>query len=106
MTEVRKNQPSVNIVYVRLFTTLSNSTRLSAMRFWEGSSNSIWSYSLSATQKMIDVTDSNEWIHLDRSERCPPRSTRLMRISPIWKLVSTMPVVLERECSTSSCDGT
>jgi hypothetical protein len=80
----------------REFTTLSNSTRLSCIRFCTThtvsdyapapnararaprtcvfSSYSIWSYSDSAAQKMIDVTFSKQWIHFLRSERCPPTS--------------------------------
>ena len=71
----------------RLFTTESNNTKLSIIRFCcvrrqrpdmeysmgsptcELSSSSTWSYSLRATQKMIDVTFSKQWIHFLRSLR-------------------------------------
>lgn len=75
------------------------------MRFCRLSSSSTWSYSLSATQKMIDVTASKQWIHLRRSERCPPTSTRWIESSPMRKWVSMMPTVLDRACSTSCSLG-
>lgn len=40
-------------------------------------SNKIWSYSESATRKMIEVTFSKQWIHFRRSDRWPPTSTIL-----------------------------
>ena len=36
-----------------------------------------WSYSDMATQKMIAVTSSKQWIHFFRSERWPPTSNNL-----------------------------
>ena len=36
-----------------------------------------WSYSLIATQKMIAVTSSKQWIHFFRSDRWPPTSNNL-----------------------------
>lgn len=81
----------------RLFTTESKSTRLSIMRFYtrvsgrnsksvrnltcELSSNKTWSYSLKATQKMIDVTFSKQCIHFLRSLLWPPTSNMLFQIS-------------------------
>jgi TRAP-type uncharacterized transport system substrate-binding protein len=44
---------------------------------WLLSSSSAWSYSLSATQKMMDVTFSKQWIHFFRSLRWPPTSNML-----------------------------
>ena len=46
---------------------------------WLLSSSSTWSYSLSATQKMMDVTFSKQWIHFLRSLRWPPTSNMLSR---------------------------
>ena len=40
-------------------------------------SNRIWSYSLKATKKIIEVTFSKQWIHFLLSDRCPPTSTIL-----------------------------
>lgn len=40
-------------------------------------SNKIWSYSESATKKIIDVTFSKQWIHFLLSDLCPPTSTIL-----------------------------
>lgn len=42
-------------------------------------SNKIWSYSLKATKKIIDVTFSKQWIHFLRSDRWPPTSTILQK---------------------------
>lgn len=50
---------------------------------WPDSSSKTWSYSLSATQKMIDVTASKQWIHFFRSDRCPPTSNMLSRVEEI-----------------------
>ena len=75
------------------------------MRFCPLSSSSTWSYSDSATQKMMLVTASKQWIHFLRSERCPPTSKRWMESWPMLKRVSEMPVVLERARSTSSSLG-
>lgn len=44
---------------------------------WFLSSNSTWSYSLSDTMKIMDVTLAKQWIHFRRSDRCPPTSTIL-----------------------------
>lgn len=44
---------------------------------WPDASRSSWSYSLNATQKMMDVTDSKQWIHFLRSDLCPPTSNIL-----------------------------
>lgn len=41
------------------------------------SSASTISYSLKATQKMIAVTPSKQWIHFFLSDRCPPTSNIL-----------------------------
>ena len=38
-----------------------------------------WSYSDMATQKMIAVTSSKQWIHFFLSDRCPPTSNNLQR---------------------------
>lgn len=62
--------------------TLSNNTSDSFMRFCPVSSRSTWSYSERATQKMIEVTASKQWIHFLRSERCPPTSNMLWAQSP------------------------
>jgi hypothetical protein len=48
----------------------------------ELSSNSTWSYSLNATQKMMDVTFSKQCIHFLRSLRWPPTSNMLFAVSP------------------------
>jgi hypothetical protein len=45
---------------------------------WLDSSSRTWSYSLSATQKMIEVTFSKQWIHFFRSLRWPPTSNMLV----------------------------
>jgi len=42
--------------------TLSNRTSDSFIRFWPFSSSRTWSYSDKATQKMMDVTASKQWI--------------------------------------------
>ena len=73
MMLVRMNQ--------RELTTESNRTRLSIMRFWLLSSSRGWSYSLRATQKMMDVTFSKQWIHFLRSLRWPPTSNMLRYVS-------------------------
>ena len=44
------------------------------------SSKSTWSYSLRATQKMIDATESKQWIHFLLSDRCPPTSNMLKSV--------------------------
>lgn len=44
-------------------------------------SKRIWSYSLSATKKIIDVTFSKQWIHFRLSDLWPPTSTILW-----WKI--------------------
>jgi len=36
---------------------------------WDFSSSKTWSYSLNAVQKIIDVTDSKQWIHFFLSDR-------------------------------------
>ena len=80
----------------RELTTESNKRRLSIMRFcnsqrpassgtgeldgrhtWLPSSSKTWSYSLKATQKMIEVTFSKQCIHFFRSLLCPPTSNML-----------------------------
>lgn len=67
----------------RELTTESKSTRDSIMRFWLLSSSRTWSYSLRATQKMIEVTFSKQWIHFLRSLLCPPTSNMLNRSSVV-----------------------
>ena len=85
-------------------------------------SSSPWSYSLSAVQKMIEVTLSKQWIHFLRSERCPPTSNMCIdswpaRREPLkdWLLghgapmlnrVSEMPVLFCRARSASATVGT
>lgn len=81
-------------------TTESNRTKLSIIRFynfvsfpcgsgivekgfsltWLLSSNNVWSYSLNATQKMMEVTFSKQWIHFFRSLRWPPTSNMLQEL--------------------------
>lgn len=70
MIDVRKNH--------RLLTTDSNNTKDSSIRFCPASSKRTWSYSLSATQKMMLVTASKQWIHFFLSDRCPPTSNILI----------------------------
>ena len=41
------------------------------------SSCNTWSYSLIATQKIIAVTSSKQWIHFFLSDLCPPTSNNL-----------------------------
>ena len=41
-----------------------------------------WSYSDIATQKIMAVTSSKQWIHFFRSDRCPPTSNSLWKV---WK---------------------
>lgn len=41
-----------------------------------------WSYSLSATRNMMEVTFSKQWIHFLLSERWPPTSTILQAQHP------------------------
>lgn len=53
------------------------------MLTWPDASRSTWSYSLNATQKMMDVTDSKQWIHFFRSERWPPTSNILVIIKEV-----------------------
>lgn len=55
------------------FTSLSDSTRT-------------WSYSLSATRNMMEVTFSKQWIHFRLSDRCPPTSTILMKRRGVMRL--------------------
>lgn len=98
MIDVRRNQ--------RELTTLSKRTRLSAIRFCPLSSRSTWSYSLKATQKMMLVTASKQWIHFLRSLRCPPTSKRWIDSWPMLNRVSLIPVVFDRARSTSSSFGT
>src|SRR5688572_2042995 len=43
------------------------------------SSWSTWSYSDMATQKMMAVTSSKQWIHFFRSDLWPPTSNSLLR---------------------------
>ena len=43
------------------------------------SSCKTWSYSDMATQKMMAVTSSKQWIHFLRSDRWPPTSKSLKR---------------------------
>ena len=38
-----------------------------------------WSYSLIATQNIMAVTSSKQWIHFFRSDLCPPTSNNLQR---------------------------
>ena len=45
------------------------------------SSKRTWSYSLRATQKIMDVTFSKQWIHFLRSLRWPPTSNMLQIVS-------------------------
>ena len=52
----------------RELTTLSKRTSDSFIRFCPFSSSSTWSYSESATQKMIDVTASKQWILQDGTD--------------------------------------
>lgn len=51
------------------------------------SSCKTWSYSDIATQNMIAVTSSKQWIHFFRSDRWPPTSNNLMDIGKCvkWK---------------------
>ena len=51
-----------------------------------------WSYSLSATRNIIDVTFSKQWIHFLLSDLWPPTSTILENKQWSW------------ECSALSCD--
>ena len=60
--------------------TLSNKTSDSAIRFCVASSSKTWSYSDKATQKMMEVTASKQWIHFLRSERWPPTSNMLQAL--------------------------
>ena len=53
-----------------------------ARRTVVSSSCSTWSYSLMATQKMMAVTSSKQWIHFLRSDRCPPTSNNLPEPEP------------------------
>lgn len=92
-------------LYSLLLTTLSKSTKLSAIRFCPLSSNKTWSYSLKATQKMILVTASKQWIHFFLSDLCPPTSKRWIDNCPMLNLVSEIPVVLERALRTSFSFG-
>ena len=98
MIDVRMNQ--------RELTTESKSTKDSIMRFWFDSSSSTWSYSERATQKMIDVTFSKQWIHFFRSERWPPTSNMLYiaksisdfvqikRLAALWSRLLTPTVLI------------
>lgn len=52
------------------------------------SSCSTWSYPLRATQKMMAVTSSKQWIHFLRSERCPPTSNNLVNKASCRKMSS------------------
>ena len=67
------------------------------------SSCSTWSYSDMATQKMMAVTSSKQWIHFFRSDLCPPTSKSLKLRFLKEKCTSTMPVVftlvLRMSCS-------
>ena len=67
------------------------------------SSCSTWSYSDMATQKMMAVTSSKQWIHFFRSDLWPPTSKSLKLRFLKEKWTSTMPVVftlvLRMSCS-------
>ena len=67
---IKKNVPDnlTNCDWKLIVTSLSDSTNT-------------WSYSLSATRNMMDVTFSKQWIHLRRSDLWPPTSTMLNRQS-------------------------
>lgn len=67
------NFPSFDSDFVRRLARMSWNNRLT----WLLSSSNTWSYSLSATQKMIEVTFSKQWIHFLRSLLCPPTSNIL-----------------------------
>ena len=49
-------------------------------------SNRIWSYSESATRKMMEVTFSKQWIHFRRSDLWPPTSTILQHWSSVKEI--------------------
>ncbi len=55
-----------------------------------------WSYSDIATQKIMAVTSSKQWIHFFRSDRCPPTSNSLKLRFLKEKWTSTIPVVFTR----------
>lgn len=57
----------------------SNSFMLSIMRFISSSSARTRSYPDRATQKMMAVTPSKQWIHFLRSDRWPPTSNILQK---------------------------
>ena len=56
----------ITLFETRLLTVVSSSCRT-------------WSYSLIATQKIIAVTSSKQWIHFFRSDLWPPTSNNLER---------------------------
>lgn len=97
MMEVLRNQ--------RELMTDSNRISDSCIRFWFFSSNSTWSYSDNAVQKMMLVTDSKQCIHFFRSERWPPTSNIWMESCPMLNRVSVIPVVFARARSTSFSVG-
>merc|ERR1712001_291484 len=72
----------------------SNSFRLSCIRFVVSSSCRTWSYSDIATQKMMAVTSSKQWIHFFLSDLWPPTSNSLKLRFLNEKWTSTIPVVL------------
>ena len=72
----------------------SNSFKLSCILFVVSSSWSTWSYSDMATQKIMAVTSSKQWIHFFLSDRWPPTSNSLKLRFLNEKWTSTIPVVL------------
>jgi len=52
-------------------------------------STKTWSYSLSATRNIIEVTFSKQWIHFLRSDRWPPTSTILRRRETRFKIIDS-----------------
>ncbi len=69
------------------------------------SSCNTWSYSLMATQNIMAVTSSKQWIHFLRSDLCPPTSNNLKCTGRIKCTASTTNwatiMNLISQCSTS-----
>ena len=89
-----------------LLQILSNSFIDSIIRFISSSSASTKSYPDKATQNMIEVTPSKQWIHFFLSDLCPPTSN-ILKCKPLkLNCVSMMPVVFTLVLRTSCCVGT
>ena len=72
----------------------SDSIHSQLCKMWQltvvSSSWRTWSYSLIATQNIIAVTSSKQWIHFLRSDLCPPTSNNLKTNNTYYKFAQTI----------------